>query len=114
MDSMVNSKNTLFVIKSMAYQNIKQKLLNENNIRNAIAGAVKVGKNKAKIFEQQELPHSNGYLCKDIIEQGVNGISLLEQLQNNYDAPYVIYGKTKRTYYQVYIKWPRDKTCSIL
>lgn len=100
--------------KTTAFQNVKQILLNETRIQHLIGTASRQNKTKAKIFEQQELEYTNRFLYKDLIESPVVGLSLIDQLSQSFISPYVIYGKTvkrgslfstKRTYYQVYIKW---------
>ena len=110
----MNTSVSVSRIKTMALQNIKPKLLNQTVIQQLIATASSKNKSKVKIFEQQELPNMNGYLCKDVIENPIIGTALLYQLKQLFMSPYVIYSKTvkkgglfdvKRTYYQVYIKW---------
>ena len=100
--------------KMTTFQNIKKNLLNKTAIQHLIATATHENKSKVKIFEQQELPYTNGFLYKDLIETSVFSQPLIEQLRQLFLSPYEIYGKTikrgslfstKRIYYQVFIKW---------
>lgn len=100
--------------KMNAFNIVKPIILNETTIQHLIAMASSKNKTKVKIFEHQELQYTNGFLYKDIIENSVVGLSLLDRLKQLFISPYVIYGKTikrgslfsvKRSYYQVFIKW---------